>query len=318
MTTGFLYDPGYLAHDTGRGHPESSDRLVAAMRHLEAQPWFEQLERCQARAAEREWISTIHSDAYIERARQTVVSGHPYLDSLDVAISAASFDTAVLAVGGALALADALMDEHIDNGFALLRPPGHHAEHGEAMGFCMFNNVAILARYLQQQYGLDKILILDWDVHHGNGSQHSFDEDPAVMYVSTHQYPYYPGTGAATETGHGRGEGTIVNCPMAAGSGDALYERAFRDVILPRIAEFAPEAVIISAGFDAHEADPLGQITLSTEFFTWMSERMMEVADQHAGGRLLSLLEGGYNLQQMPRCVDAHLRVLAGVVAAND
>ena len=156
MTTGFLYDPRYLAHDTGRGHPESSDRLIAAMSHLETQPWFNSLARCAPRPAERKWLSTIHSEAYIERAKQTVDGGQPYLDSLDVTISKDSFEAAVLAVGGALALADQLMAKQIDNGFALLRPPGHHAEHGQALGFCVFNNVAILTRYLQQQYGLDK------------------------------------------------------------------------------------------------------------------------------------------------------------------
>ena len=200
----------------------------------------------------------------------------------------------------------------IDNGFALLRPPGHHAEHAQAMGFCLFNNVAILTRYLQRRHGLDKIAIVDWDVHHGNGTQHSFEADPSVLYVSTHQYPYYPGTGAASETGVGRGQGVTVNCPMPAGSVDADYEQVFTQQIMPKLDAFAPECVIVSAGFDAHRDDPLADIQLSTEFFSWMSERLMEVAARHAAGRLVSVLEGGYNLDRLGDCVTAHLKILSG------
>jgi acetoin utilization deacetylase AcuC-like enzyme len=199
------------------------------------------------------------------------------------------------------------------NGFSLSRPPGHHAERDLALGFCLFNNVAVLARYLQKQNGLDKILILDWDVHHGNGTQHTFEQDPSILYVSTHQYPFYPGTGAASETGSGRGEGATLNCPMPAGADDALYESAFREKILPQIEAFVPDALIISAGFDAHADDPLAPINLSTEFFGWMSERMMEVADRYAGGRLISMLEGGYNVNRLPLCIEEHLKVLAGI-----
>jgi len=201
----------------------------------------------------------------------------------------------------------------VDNGFVLARPPGHHAEADMALGFCLFNSVAITARYLQQQHGLDKILILDFDVHHGNGTQHSFEADPSVLYVSTHQYPFYPGTGAASEIGIGRGRGTTVNCPMPAGATDAHYEAAWRERILPAVAAFAPELILVSAGFDAHRADPLAQINLSTEFFAWMTKRLMELAERHCAGRLLSVLEGGYNTEELPRCVAAHLQVMAGV-----
>ncbi len=312
MRTGFLYDPAFLEHDTGAGHPETSKRLIATMVHLELQPWFTNLRRYSPLPVEQRWLQTIHAEEYIERARKASSTGAPYLDSLDVAISSASYSTALLAAGGALQLADKVIAKEVDNGFALMRPPGHHAERAEALGFCIFNNVAILTRYLQQQHGLDKILIIDWDVHHGNGTQHSFDEDPSVMYVSTHQYPYYPGTGAASETGHGAGAGTIVNCPMPAGSGNDLYEQAFSEVILPKVDAFAPQAVIISAGFDAHRDDPLAQMNLSTEFFAWMSTRMLEAADQHANGRVISVLEGGYNLDMLPRCIATHLQVLSG------
>ncbi|MGI9334290.1 MAG: histone deacetylase family protein [Gammaproteobacteria bacterium] len=312
MTTGFLYDDRFLEHDAGSHHPERKERLISTTAFLAEQPWFSSLKPVVPRICEREWIEKIHTGHLIDRARETCASGAPYLDVADVGICTDSYDVALLAAGGALALADAVVAREIDNGFALSRPPGHHAERDMALGFCLFNNVAIAARYLQEQHGLDKILILDWDVHHGNGTQHSFEEDPSVLYVSMHQYPYYPGSGAAAETGTGRGAGATVNCPMSAGSGDGDYEDAFMQRILPAIDEFKPDAVILSAGFDAHIADPLADIRLSTGFFGWMSERMMEVADRYAGGRLVSMLEGGYNIDALPLCVAEHLQVLAG------
>jgi acetoin utilization deacetylase AcuC-like enzyme len=231
----------------------------------------------------------------------------------DVGVSEQSYDVALLSAGSIMNLADQVIEGHIDNGFQLSRPPGHHAEHDLAMGFCMFNNVAITARYLQQQHGLEKVLIVDWDVHHGNGTQHTFEEDPSVLYVSTHQYPFYPGSGATSETGFGAGQGATLNCPMFAGAGDSEYELAWREKILPQIDAFKPEFVLISAGFDAHQADPLAEINLSTEFYTWMSQRVVEIADQHAAGRLVSILEGGYSLDLLPHCVATHLEVLTTV-----
>lgn len=313
MTTGFLYDDAYLNHDTGPGHPERRERLVAATRYLNAQPWFSELKHISPTMVDRKWVEAVHAAGYIDRAGEACENGNPYLDTPDVSISRQSCDTALLAAGGVLTLADEMIAGHIDNGFALVRPPGHHAEKEIALGFCLFNNVAILARYLQTQHGLDKVLILDWDVHHGNGTQHTFEEDPSVLYVSLHQYPYYPGTGAYSETGEGHGQGATLNCPMSAGATDDDYERAFSEYILPKIDQFKPQAVLISAGFDAHIKDPLAQVCLSTEFYAWMSERMMEMADKHAGGRLLSLLEGGYNLDVLPRCIGSHLTVMAGV-----
>ncbi len=310
MSTGIVYDTHCLDHDTGAGHPERRERLAATWAHLEGQPWFGELVRVAARHAEREWVETIHSAQFIERAAAACRSGAPYLDVPDVSIGPQSCDVALLAAGGALQLADRVIAGEIDNGFALIRPPGHHAEAGTALGFCLFNNVAITARYLQRRYGIDKVLILDWDVHHGNGTQHSFEQDPSVLYVSLHQYPYYPGTGAASETGIGRGKGATLNCPMAAGCGDEDYREAFRRRILPAIEAFKPQFVLISAGFDAHRADPLAQMNLSTQFYGWMSERVMEAATKHAEGRIVSLLEGGYDLGALPRCVARHLEVL--------
>ncbi|MGH8121028.1 MAG: histone deacetylase family protein [Gammaproteobacteria bacterium] len=313
MTTGLLYDPIYLEHDTGPGHPETSLRLVATMQYLDQQPWFPDLQAVAPQKADRKWIETTHSADYIRHAEKTCAAGAPFLDSMDVGISRKSFDVALVATGGALVLADRIVTGKLQNGFALIRPPGHHAEKDMALGFCIFNNVSILARYLQQHHGLGKILILDWDVHHGNGTQHTFYADPSVLYISTHQYPFYPGTGSASETGSGRGGGYTLNCPMRAGSGNWEYEQAFLEKILPKIDEFKPELIIISAGFDAHMEDPLANINLTTEFFGWMTRVLMEKADLYAQGRIISLLEGGYNLQRLPECIAVHLQELSGL-----
>ena len=312
MVTGFLYDERFLDHDAGARHPERRERLTSSMAHLRAQTWFEELHMLAPRTADESWIESVHSSDLITRARSACEQELPYLDVMDVGVSRDSFDVALLAVGGAQTLADKVVTGEVDNAFALCRPPGHHAEHNQALGFCLFNNVAIAARYLQKQHGLDKILILDWDVHHGNGTQHCFDDDPSVLYVSTHQYPFYPGTGAYSETGVGRGDGATLNCPMPAGAGDDEYRAAFLEKILPKVDEFSPEFVIVSAGFDSHVDDPLANICLSTAFFGWMSARLMEAAERHCGGRLISLLEGGYNVDKLAQCVDEHLQVLSG------
>ena len=310
MPTGFAFDAKFAEHNTGPGHPEKSARVIAVTSHLETLPWTERLLTVAPRPADLQWIESVHSYAYMRRAASACVSGQAYLDSTDVAISRQSYDVALLAAGAGLSLADSMMNGEITNGFALVRPPGHHAEVDTALGFCLFNNIAILARYLQKQYGLDKIAIIDWDVHHGNGTQHAFEADPSVLYVSTHQYPFYPGTGAASEQGVGRGKGSVVNCPMPAGATDSLYRLAFAERIIPALERFAPEAILISAGFDAHAEDPLAEVQLSTDAFTWMTQQLLEVADRHAEGRVISLLEGGYNLSRLGECVATHLNEL--------
>ena len=310
MATGLVYDPQFLEHDTGRGHPERPERLTASLDHLELMPWFGELVRYKPKPADPVWIETTHTRAYMARAKRACANGQPFLDSMDVAISGRSFDVAQLAAGAAMVLADALVAGEISNGFALVRPPGHHAELDTALGFCLFNNIAILARYLQRRHGFDKIAIMDWDVHHGNGTQHSFEEDPSVLYISTHQYPFYPGTGAASEIGIGRGRGATLNCPMVAGATDDDYERAFEQQIIPAIDRFKPEVMLISAGFDAHRDDPLAGIRLTTRFFRWMSEQLSALADHHANGRLIAVLEGGYNLQRLGECIAEHIGVL--------
>ena len=310
MSTAILYDPRFLDHDTGRGHPERPERLSHTIGVLEQKPWFTDLRRIDPVACDRKWLATIHAENYIDRAREECSSGASYIDTPDVAVGRSSWDVAVLAAGGALAIADSVVNGEVDNGFAMIRPPGHHAEKATALGFCLFNNVAVTARYLQQFHGLEKILILDWDVHHGNGTQHSFESDPTVFYISTHQYPYYPGTGAYTEEGVGAGAGATLNCPMSAGYGDTEYRQAFAERILPAARGFKPDAVLISAGFDAHTADPLGAINLSTDFYRWMTVQMMEIADACSNGRLISLLEGGYDLDALAECIGVHLHTL--------
>ena len=312
MKTALLSDDRLLLHDTGQSHPERPARITAALKHLKQQAWFDQLLPVKAKACDYTWICKVHDIELVHRAEKACLNELGYLDSPDVQINRHSFDTAVLAAGGILQLADVIISGQVANGFALTRPPGHHAEKDMALGFCILNNVAIVARYLQEQYGLAKILILDWDVHHGNGTQHVFEQDPSVYYVSLHQYPHYPGSGSASENGTGRGRGATLNCPMAAGSTDEDYQRAFKEKVLPGISKFKPEAVIVSAGFDAHTSDPLGAINLTTHFYGWMTQRVLEVADQHADGRLISVLEGGYNLNALADSICEHLAGLLG------
>jgi len=316
MATSFIYDSQFLEHDTGAGHPERPARLTAALAQLHRTPWCGELRTLSAAPADLSWIETVHRLDYIRRAAAACTDGAPFLDTPDVAISTRSFEVARLAVGAAMALADDVIAGHSANGFALVRPPGHHAEREAALGFCLFNNIAVLARYLQRQHGLDKIAILDWDVHHGNGTQHSFEDDPSVLYISLHQYPYYPGTGGPGEIGSGRGRGATLNCPMPAGATDSAYEIAFADQVLPRLALFRPEAILISAGFDAHRDDPLADVQLSTDCYAWMTARVMEIAGQYAGGRVISLLEGGYHLSRTAECIERHVAVLAGKLSA--
>ena len=312
MKTAFASDPRFQNHATGQGHPERSSRLAHTLDHLETKEWFASLQTVDAVRCEIEWLARVHHRQLIERARASCEQGLPYLDTPDVAISAESFEIARLAAGTVLNLADEVAHGRVDNGFALVRPPGHHAEHNAALGFCLFNNIAIAARYLQDQHGLEKILIVDWDVHHGNGTQHLFEEDPSVFYVSTHQYPHYPGTGAYSETGTGAGKGATLNCPMNAGADNETYTQAFTEKILPAIDAFGPDMILISAGFDAHQADPLGSINLTTEHYAWMTRRLMECADHHCNGRILSVLEGGYDLDALAFSVAVHIETLKG------
>ncbi len=310
MATSIVTDPLFQEHQTGSGHPERSERLAYAQELLEQQSWYPDLRQVSPVAVSPDSIELVHGAKYADKIAAACEAGDPWIDTPDVAVSEESFKVASHATGSLLGLVDEVMAGNADNGFALVRPPGHHAEHDMAMGFCLFNSVAIAARHLQQEHDIERVMILDWDVHHGNGTQHTFERDPSVLFASLHQYPHYPGTGAASEGGIGEGEGTTVNCPMAPGAGDAEYLQAFEEVILPRALSFKPDFILISAGFDAHEADPLGSINLTDDSYRWMTKAVMNLADYACNGRVVSVLEGGYNLNALARSVTEHVSAL--------
>ena len=308
--TGFIYDPRYLEHDMGAGHPESPQRLRAIMQRLEQSGVAAASARIEPRKAEDEWVTLVHQPKYVAFLNQQApAQGRLSLDA-DTSMSPGSLAAAYLAAGGALAGVDAIMAGRAQHVFCAVRPPGHHAEADRAMGFCFFNNVAIAARYVQKRYGLRRVLIVDWDVHHGNGTQHSFDEDPSVLFFSTHQYPHYPGTGRATERGSGAAEGLTINVPMEAGEGDDEYRTVFQKVLVPAADAFKPELVIISAGFDAHRDDPLASMGLTETGYADLTAIVAGIAVRHCRGRLLSSLEGGYNLKALSMSVERHIRAL--------
>jgi acetoin utilization deacetylase AcuC-like enzyme len=308
--TGLVYHSAYLEHDMGSGHPESPNRLRAIMQQLEQSGTMARLTKIEARKAEDEWLTQIHSPGYVLSLKHHApTSGCVSLDA-DTSMSPGSLNAAYLAAGGVLAAVDAIMAQEVDHVFCAVRPPGHHAEAGRAMGFCLLNNVAIAARYVQKKYALARVLIVDWDVHHGNGTQHSFEDDASVLFFSTHQYPHYPGTGRGSERGKGEGTGFTVNVPMEAGEGDEEYHTVFLKSLVPAADAFKPEFVIISAGFDAHKDDPLASMGLTEAGYTDLTNIVAGIAKRHAQGRILSSLEGGYNLTALARSVDAHINAL--------
>jgi acetoin utilization deacetylase AcuC-like enzyme len=315
MNTGFMTHPIYLEHDTGESHPESPERLLAIQKHLEETGLLSQMKIItpELRSDIQEWITTVHSASYYQSLkRRTPQQGRAYLDS-DTPLSLLSFHAAEMAVSGLLMTLDEVMARRVKNGFCAVRPPGHHAEETHAMGFCLFNNVAIGARYLQKEYHLERIFILDWDVHHGNGTQHSFYSDPTVFYFSTHQYPFYPGTGSDRECGSGDGEGFTLNCPLAAGAGDREMLSRFNRELANAVAAFQPDFILISAGFDAHKDDPLASLNITTDGFAEMTTIVKGLAETYCGGRVVSALEGGYNLDALSESVARHVRVLMGL-----
>jgi acetoin utilization deacetylase AcuC-like enzyme len=308
--TGVVLDRRMLAHDPGRGHPERADRLGVLVDHLDDAP---DLVRLGARPATEDEIALVHAPEEIERVAASAGRPRVAFDP-DTVASAGSYDAARLAAGGLLVLCDAVLAGEVRNGFALVRPPGHHAERDRPMGFCFFNNVAIAAAAVRRR-GVGRVAIVDWDLHHGNGTQHLFESDPDVLYVSTHQYPYYPGTGAAEEVGRGAGAGRTLNLPFPAGFGDAEYARAFADVVVPAVRRFAPEFVLVSAGFDCDHRDPLGAMEVTPAGFAAMARACFDVAEECAGGRLAAVLEGGYDLGAIVEGVDATLAAMRGAPA---
>jgi acetoin utilization deacetylase AcuC-like enzyme len=308
--TGFLYDEVYLKHETGAGHPERPERLTAIMQRLEQQDVLQRLVRLKPAQASLEWITAVHTPEYVERVRRSCQAGTDYVDSPDAPASRDSYQVALYAVGGVQVAIDAVMVGKVTNAFCAIRPPGHHALKDRAMGFCLFNNVAIAAKYIQKKYKLRKVLIVDWDVHHGNGTQAAFYDDPTVFYFSVHQSPFYPGTGSAEEKGQGKGLGFTLNVPLEAGSGDARYLNVFREQLTPAAAAFKPDFVLVSAGVDAAKNDLLGGMKVTPSGYADLTRIVKEIAQQYCQGRLVALLEGGYNLQGLAESVEAHVRVL--------
>lgn len=308
--TAFFYHPDLLFHDTGNGHPERSSRLEAIVQHLQAGPLWEQLLHRQPHEAPRDALLRVHSSAHLELVAALDQTDRPVQLSPDTVGSPGSHRAALLAAGAGIAAIDAIFAGEIDNAFCCVRPPGHHAEFEQIMGFCLFNNVAIAAQYLRAECGVSRVAIIDWDVHHGNGTQHSFESDNSVFFFSIHQYPHYPGTGTASERGLGPGQGQTMNIPVHAGSSDTDYLLHFEQDLIPAIDEFKPEFILISAGFDAHRNDPLGQIQLSEEGYRALTLHIRHLADRHCSGRLVSLLEGGYHLTSTALSIEAHLQAL--------
>jgi len=308
--TGFLYDDIYLEHQMPAGHPERPERLKVIVQRLQEKGLLSQLALLKRQPAEIRWLLTVHTPEYVKRVEESCQAGEAYLDSPDTPISAKSYEVAVAAVGGVLAAVDAVAQGRVKNVFCAIRPPGHHALKERAMGFCIFNNIAIAARYAQQQHHLAKVLIVDWDVHHGNGTQEAFYDDPNVMYFGVHQYPFYPGSGAEEEKGSGAGLNYTINVPLPAGAGDREFQQAFAEKLTPAALSFKPDIVLISAGFDAQEGDLLGGMKVSTEGFAELTRMVKTIAEQCCRGRVVSILEGGYNLELLPEAVEAHIRAL--------
>jgi acetoin utilization deacetylase AcuC-like enzyme len=310
MSAGLLVDPIYIQHETGRGHPESPQRYEAITEALtDAGLIGRTIPLCQKQATADE-ISLCHTDEYIELARKDVESGKSDLSTGDTAICRRSYEVAASAVGGVLNAVDAVMSGKMETAFCAVRPPGHHARPAQGMGFCLFNNIAIGARYAQKRYGAEKVLIVDWDVHHGNGTQDIFDEDPSVFFFSTHQSPWYPFTGHAEETGKNKGAGTTMNCPFPAGTGMAEIGGAIRQKLVPAMKSFGPDLIMISAGFDSRVDDPLGRFKLTDADFVTLTQLLRELAEEHCHGRLISALEGGYNLAGLSSAVVSHVKAL--------
>jgi len=310
MKTALIYHPIYLKHDTGPTHPERASRLRAILRKLQKTKLIETLKLIEPGAASFDDIALVHGRDYISSVKDASRRGPVNLDP-DTVVSSDSFESALYAAGGVIKGIDLILDGDADNAFAMVRPPGHHARPSQAMGFCIFNNVAIGARYIQKKCKYERILIVDWDAHHGNGTEDVFYEDQGVFYISLHQYPHYPGTGAKEDNGRGKGKGFNLNLPMPAGSGDDEYIKVFKEKISPVVNSFKPQFILISAGFDGHAKDPLSSTTLTEKGYYEMTLILKELAGLYSGNRIVSVLEGGYNLFSLADSVHAHLEALA-------
>ncbi len=306
---GQVLPPSYLQHETGLFHPECPDRLQAIGSYLAQEGLSAHLRDIPARIAQIDEIAWVHDLAYIRDLERKAGKAPYHLDA-DTVLSSASFEAACWASGGLLEAIDRVFSGELDHAFAMVRPPGHHAERDHGMGFCLFNNVAIAAEYLVRRYGVKRVAIVDFDVHHGNATQHMFYDRSDVFYVSTHRYPFYPGTGASDERGKGAGHGYNLNIPMEAGQGDEAFAQVFQDTLLPALRDYRPEFLLVSAGFDAHYRDPLGGMALTESGFARIALQLKEVARQFCEGKSVYTLEGGYDLSGLSRSVAAVLQVL--------
>ena len=310
-STGIVRDDLFMQHLANFPHVESPQRLQAIYEMLDEPDMAGKFTLVSPRPATHEELAWVHSESHIKRVAQTAGKAHVSLDP-DTQTTALSYEAAKLAAGGLCSLVDAIFDGTINNGFALARPPGHHAERGRAMGFCLFNNVAVGARYAMKRHGVKKILIIDWDLHHGNATQHSFYDAPEVLYFSTHQYPYYPGTGGIKEVGSGDGIGFTVNVPLWPGHGDREFYQVFSQILFPVADAFKPELIFISAGFDTYAGDPLGGMRVTPKGYAAMTRLVMDMASEYASERLAVTLEGGYHLRGLRTSVKAVLKELTG------
>lgn len=308
----YVYHPDYLLHIPPFEHPESPDRLLALHRHFESAGMLPLLLPVTPEYPDDGEILRVHDPAYLRKLEMACRRGDLTLDAEDTYLDKNSYAIALLSAGGAIAGADAVASGTADRAFCAIRPPGHHATRNEGMGFCLLNNVAVAARHLQERHGISRVMIVDWDVHHGNGTQEIFQEDPTVFYFSIHENPsfLYPGTGRRWETGSGAGEGTILNAPMPPGAGDDEYRLVFEQMLAPAVERFRPELFLVSAGFDAHRDDPLADVQLTEEGFRFMTRFLVTMANACCGGRIVSILEGGYERQSLARCAEVHLREL--------
>ncbi len=310
--TGFLHDRRYLLHDTGPYHPEMAMRLEKIYQGIKDGGLLSKLTPLAPTVAELKWIEAVHDRAYIDRFNDACMTSRKEFDSSDNIMCPESYDTALLAAGGVIDAVRMMMKGRIDNAFCAVRPPGHHAERTKAMGFCYFNNIAIAARYLQVRWGIQRVGIIDFDVHHGNGTQHIFEADPTVFYYSIHQHPSFafPGTGREFEKGVDLGYGYTLNTPMLPGQGDAEYKKMLERDLFPAFDSFGPEVILVSTGFDALDEDDMSDIRLSIGAFTWIMQRIMEMADRLCDGRLISVLEGGYCMERLPELAKNHVETL--------
>ena len=312
MSTGLVADPICRLHDPGLDYPESPGRFDAILGALEDAGLWDSLVKIEARSATEPELRFCHTSDYVSLAKHEILEGAPQLASGDTAVCEDSWVAALRAAGSIFSAIDSVVDGRVDNAFCVVRPPGHHATPSRGMGFCVFNNLALGARYAQKSRGIGRVLIVDWDVHHGNGTQEIFYEDPSVLVFNTHQAPHYPGTGTVVEIGAGSGIGTTLNCPLPAGAGRREFFDAFDNQLRPAADAFRPELVLISAGFDARFGDFLGDMNLTDQDFSGLTERVMAIAREHAGGRLVSALEGGYNLAGLASSTVSHVQALMG------